>query len=231
MEQKQSIASLEFSSLLSSYLSINPTFTSSMDYLLGLLRLIHSNCLEFPFHIKKSLHFSSQILSESAEGSIPQTGWEAGVLPPLLPFPSQLLLCLCCLEALRSQQSPGARSSSLVMVLGVPGLLSPRRIHGCPRWVLGSMGAHRAPQLLPTAPLPCLSRVSWTPCWAHLRQRRVLALPCLSQAEGPWPALHRIPACLARAWANAASRIPTNEPIPAHTARSNSAQETIWDPY
>lgn len=172
-----------------------------MDYLLGLLRLIHSHCQEFRFHIKKSLHFSSQILSETAEGSIPQPGWEAGVFPPLLPFPGRLLLCLGCLGVLRNQQSHAAWSSSLVMALGVPGLLSPRRIHRFLRWVLGSVGNHRAPQLLPTAPFPASAvflglptahtsgrEESWR-ClaWAKLRAHGQLSIASLRA----WPALGR----------------------------------------
>lgn len=131
-------------------LSINPTFASFVDYLLGLFRVIHSNSLKISFTL-----FPSNSHSRTAEGSIPCPNWEAGVSPPLLPFTEPSL------------QSSGARVSSLVMAPGAAGPAShaqdPTEV---PTEVLGSTAANRTSQLLCVAPL----RVSLEPPTARAEE-------------------------------------------------------------
>lgn len=72
---------------MSSDLSINPASTLSVDYLLGLFRLNHSNCLKISFsYQEKFTLFLSNSQSKTPERSMTHPNWEAGVLLPLLPF-------------------------------------------------------------------------------------------------------------------------------------------------
>lgn len=100
----------------------------------------------------------------------------------------------------------------------------------------------RAPSLPASAMLRALPANFLTrpvPHFAQAERRLGAAFPWVG-AKGPQPARHLVPACLTCSWGDgqnaahqcsAMSRILTNRFIPAHTARSNTVQETIWDPY
>lgn len=107
-------------------------------------------------------------------------------------------------------------------------------------------GRHDGPQVLPSCFVPC----PFPDILIHFRGFGAVfskhLAPCFPgkelpfpESKGLWPTRHFVPICLVcsgregQCAARQHSSTPYISPtkLPAHTARSNSHQETIWEPY